>query len=76
MPLRRVGISAPRPKDLEAIGPIRFTPTFILLHKGRELGRIVGYSGEEFFWGYLEEMAERIPRPKKNAGSGSEGIRK
>jgi hypothetical protein len=59
-PLRRIDIDGPRPADLKAIGNLHFTPTFILVHRGREVGRIVGYISEEFFWGYLEEMAAGI----------------
>jgi len=31
--------------------PVRFTPTFVLLELDREIGRIEGYPGENFFWG-------------------------
>lgn len=30
-----------------------FTPTFVLLEGNREVGRIEGYPGEDFFWGLL-----------------------
>ena len=32
---------------------ISFTPTFILINDGTELGRIEGYPGEDFFWALL-----------------------
>jgi thioredoxin-related protein len=38
---------------------VRFTPTFILVEDGQELGRIEGYPGEDFFWGLLIMMFER-----------------
>ena len=38
---------------------VRFTPTFILVEDGQELGRIEGYPGEDFFWGLLTVMFER-----------------
>ena len=41
-PLRRVDIAAPRPADLAAVAGIVYTPTFVLLHEGREIGRLVG----------------------------------
>lgn len=53
-PLRRVDIHAPRPADLAAIGGIRYTPTFVLLQNGHEIGRITGYPGEDFFWSLLD----------------------
>jgi thioredoxin-related protein len=36
--------------------PVRFTPTFVLVDQGRELGRIEGYAGEHFFWAQLEGL--------------------
>ena len=53
-PLRQVDIHEPRPADLAAIGGIRYTPTFVILDDGREIGRIVGYPGEDFFWALLD----------------------
>ena len=38
------------------VSPIRFTPTFVLVDDGREIGRIEGYPGEDFFWGLLERL--------------------
>lgn len=70
LPLRRVVILKPRPADLEAIENIRFTPTFILFDRGREVGRITGYISEEFFWGYLEDMAAQM-----NLGVGDANIK-
>lgn len=37
---------------------VRFTPTFILVEDGKELGRIEGYPGEDFFWGLLAILFE------------------
>ncbi|MBL3206218.1 thioredoxin family protein, partial [Klebsiella pneumoniae] len=39
----------------------RYTPTFILVDGGREIGRIEGYPGADFFWGLLERLAQRLP---------------
>jgi len=52
-PLRRVDIAAPRPSDLAVVGPIVYTPTFVLSDGGREVSRILGYPGEAQFWGLL-----------------------
>jgi len=41
--------------------PVRFTPTFVLVDSGREVGRIEGYPGEDFFWGLLERLVQRLP---------------
>jgi hypothetical protein len=39
--------------------PVRFTPTFVLLRAGREVGRITGYPGEAHFWGLLASLLQR-----------------
>lgn len=54
-PLRRVDINAPRPDDLKAIKGVVFTPTFVVVDEGREVSRLVGYPGDEFFWPLLAE---------------------
>ena len=58
-PLRRVDLHAPWPQDLDAIRPERLTPTFVLSENGKELGRLRGYPGDEFFWVLLDEMLEK-----------------
>ncbi len=65
-PLRRVDIDAPRPPDLAFIRGIRYTPTFVLIDRGRELGRITGYPGEDFFWALLDELLARLDRMARN----------
>lgn len=42
--------------DVEFARGIHYTPTFILVDDGKELGRIEGYPGDEFFWGLLGLM--------------------
>ena len=55
-PLRRIDIHAPLPADLQFMSAPFYTPTFILVRDGQELGRIEGYPGEDFFWGLLGRM--------------------
>lgn len=40
---------------------VRFTPTFVLVSKGREVGRIEGYPGADFFWGLAESLIAKLP---------------
>ena len=40
--------------------PVSYTPTFVLLDKGREIGRITGYPGEHFFWPMLGTLLEKL----------------
>jgi hypothetical protein len=60
-PLRRVDIHGPRPADLAWLEPARLTPTFVLVEGGREVGRILGYAGEDFFWPRFEALVRRLP---------------
>ncbi|HEX2116104.1 MAG TPA: thioredoxin family protein [Alphaproteobacteria bacterium] len=46
--------------SLKLAAPVRYTPTFILVEDGVEVGRIVGYQGEDFFWGQLAGLLERL----------------
>jgi hypothetical protein len=72
LPLRRVRIHDEWPKDLTFIRLIQFTPTFVVVDRGREIGRITGYPGEDFFWGYLGEIRKKLKpakaQPKKRPG--------
>ncbi len=59
-PLRRVELHAPRPEDLGTVEAVIYTPTFVLMDRGRELGRITGYPGEDHFWGLLGVLLEQL----------------
>lgn len=59
-PLRRVDIDAPWPEDLAGVKPDLVTPTFILVDGGREIGRVRGYPGEEFFWFRIGAMLQKL----------------
>lgn len=54
-PLRRVDLRA-LPDDIVFASPPVFTPTFVLVENGEELGRIEGYAGDEFFWFLLNNL--------------------
>jgi thioredoxin-related protein len=60
-PLRRVDITEPWPDDLTHIRKERFTPTFVLLDDGKEIGRLRGYVGDEFFWYLIGELLDQLP---------------
>lgn len=59
-PLRRVDLNAPRPDDLASIAVGPYTPTFVVVEGGKEVGRITGYPGEDFFWGLLGEIVGKL----------------
>jgi hypothetical protein len=58
-PLRRVDITEGWPDDLSDVRRERLTPSFILLRDGAEVGRMVGYAGEDFWWPMLGELLAR-----------------
>lgn len=59
-PLRRVDITEDWPDDLADIRKERFTPTFVLVEDGKEIGRLRGYAGDEFFWYLAGELIARL----------------
>lgn len=59
-PLRRVDIDQEWPEDLAGIKPAALTPTFILIDNDRELGRLHGYPGDEYFWFLLGELLQNL----------------
>lgn len=63
-PLRRVGIEDPLPADLSQIRGVHYTPTFVLMQDGGEVGRILGYPGEDFFWGLLNVELGKLKSEK------------
>lgn len=43
--------------------PVRYTPTFVLVENGVEIGRITGYINDDMFWGMLGKMLKDLPSP-------------
>jgi len=64
LPLRRVSIFDDRPEDLEFIRGIVYTPTFVAIENGREIGRIVGYIRDYFFWWQVGELVKKMSSPE------------
>ena len=59
-PLRMVDLDRDRP-GIALSSPVIYTPTFVLVGNGREVGRIEGYPGDHFFWNLLERLLQRLP---------------
>ncbi|WP_435205541.1 hypothetical protein [Tateyamaria sp. 1078] len=66
-PLQRYDLHGETP-DVVFVQRVHFTPTFILVEDGAEVGRIEGYPGEDFFWGLLTMMFERANIPLDKTG--------
>ena len=65
VPLLRMDIDTPRKGALADIRPVMFTPTFVVMDNGIEIGRIMGYPGEDFFRGMLNEIISKVETPVK-----------
>lgn len=59
-PLRRVDIFD-LPDNLAFDNRPQFTPTFILFDGEREVGRIEGYPGDDYFFPLLGRLLEKLP---------------
>jgi hypothetical protein len=55
-PIRRVSPFKRWPADLSAVRPAPYTPVFILVDGGREVGRFAGYKSPEWFWSKLNPL--------------------
>lgn len=60
LPLRRVDIQNQKTSGIALTSPVRFTPTFVVVDQGREVGRITGYSNDTAFWGLLDALAAKL----------------
>ncbi len=55
-PLARMDIGDTNNGQVAFTRSVNFTPTFVLVEDGQELGRIEGYPGEDFFWWMLTKL--------------------
>lgn len=70
-PLRRVDIRNGLPSDVHFEQNVTMTPTFVLVDNGEERGRLVGYSGADFFYPMLDRLLQRlVPARDPAAGAG------
>lgn len=60
-PLFKVMIHDPLEDGIILTSPPVYTPTFILLNDGQEIGRIEGYQSDEFFWWFMQTMIKKLP---------------
>lgn len=58
-PLRELD-SSNVPTSLKLTAPIVYTPTFVVVSHDREVGRITGYPGDDFFWSLLSRILRDI----------------
>jgi len=65
-PLRRIGIDALAQSGIDLTQPVRYTPTFLLVDEGREVGRLTGFMNDDTFWGLLDTMIAGLPGPSSS----------
>ncbi|WP_341704903.1 hypothetical protein [Ferrovibrio sp.] len=68
-PLRRVDLDQPWPAGLPKPAGLIYTPTFVLLACGREVGRITGYPGADFFYPYMARLLDQLQAAERAAVS-------
>ena len=61
VPLRMLNLDHASAASVRIQGSIHYTPTFILVENGEEVGRIEGYAGNDFFFGLLDGLVKRLP---------------
>ena len=66
-PLRTVMLREGRPAGITLNGAVRASPTFVLVQDGREVGRITGYGGPDFFWSMLTDMMKKLKAGDRGA---------
>jgi hypothetical protein len=67
-PLRRIDIRQQAAAGVQLASPVRATPTFVLIDRDQEVGRIAGYVGRDFFYPMLSELLRRLRPPRPDLG--------
>ncbi len=70
MTLRPVDVHDPQPEDIAFVKGVVFTPTFVVVDKGQEIGRIVGYGSDFFFWENMAVMMKNLEEARATRISG------
>ena len=82
-PLRRIHIRDQEMAGVALASRVNATPTFVLAQDGKEIGRIVGYPGTDFFYPRVDELLKQLPpsspdpsvrQPSERSASNSRGV--
>jgi hypothetical protein len=74
VPIRFVDLDRGGDAKVALASPVRYSPTFVLVEAGREIGRIEGYPGEDFFWGRLEALVPPPPPGGRTSALAPTGV--
>lgn len=69
LPLRPQDIHDDKPADLAFVKGVAFTPTFVMIEDGKEVGRIVGYISDYFFWEQVAGLIKKADTLKNTHAS-------
>lgn len=61
-PLRHVDIHQSRTGGISGLDPAIFTPTFVLVDQGKEVGRMMGYPGRRYFYPEIQGLLDKLPQ--------------
>jgi hypothetical protein len=76
IPIRFIDLDQDDATKFRLKGPVHYTPTFVLIEEDREVSRIEGYPGPDFFWSRLENLVpERAHTTGEAPGPGAGGVR-
>jgi thioredoxin-related protein len=71
-PLRRVDLADLKNSNVNLRSPVTVSPTFVLVDDERkEVGRITGYPGADFFWGILADLTAKLDRKAATGVTGT-----
>lgn len=56
-------------RDIAFIERVVYSPTFVMLVRGREIGRIIGYAGADLFWMQLAGLMEDVRTALQRSGA-------
>ncbi len=60
--MRRIDIASQAASNITLSSRVLYTPTFVVVNGGREIGRITGYINDDAFWGLLGTLAAKLTR--------------
>jgi hypothetical protein len=61
VPMRFLDLNSEASAALQLNGPIGIIPTVVVVHHGREVGRLEGYVGPEIFFHSLDRLFAGLP---------------
>ena len=71
LPLRVQSVHDDLPEDLSFVKGVAFTPTFVVVEDGQEIGRMVGYISDYFFWEQIGGLVKQVEARKSSQPTGT-----